>query len=155
MKVVDSLWSGVVCILAILKSPFSDDSNQSILGQPIDHPRNFGVDLKAAEPPIFFPPGGAEDDVNKFKCNYERMPEYTDCSHKNRSCWLETKNKLLRNYDINTDYEKYIPKGQVVNYTLYLSDVTIAPDGVDNIGGQVFKYVLPLPLAHRRCLLRW
>ncbi len=61
--------------------------------------------------PIFDPPNKSPD--IPFSCNYTAMgPGWVDCStSEDRSCWL--KGPVSGKYDINTNYEKDYPIGQL------------------------------------------
>ena len=61
--------------------------------------------------PIFQPPNGSPD--LPFSCNYTAMgPGWTNCSTSgDRTCWL--RGPKGAKYDINTDYEKVWPTGQL------------------------------------------
>ena len=80
------------------------------------------VDVASNEhSPIFQPPNGSPD--LPFSCNYTAMgPGWANCSTSgDRTCWL--RGPKGAKYDINTDYEKDWPAGQLrkVWYTLLLS----------------------------------
>ncbi len=61
--------------------------------------------------PIFDPPNKSPD--IQFSCNYTAMgPGWVDCStNEDRSCWLS--GPVNGKYDINTNYEKDYPIGQL------------------------------------------
>ncbi|KAL3426474.1 multicopper oxidase [Phlyctema vagabunda] len=101
------------------------------------------ADEQVPDYPTFPPPGGKKD--TKFRCEYPEMAEWEDCSHElDRKCWLRRKSDG-KQFDINTDYENFWPKGIIRKYNINLAETTFAADGLDFTFAKLFNKKYPGP----------
>ena len=144
MPPLEYIWSYAVFLTNILiplpveKFGFGDQSQQPLL--PIPHAP------KKVDYPVFEPPNGPE--YSTFKCEYPSLADYEFCSeHNNRTCWLRPKDPKsgLLEYNIETDYESFTPKGVTRKYNLTITNETMYPDGCRNSEMKVFNAQYPGP----------
>jgi hypothetical protein len=141
---LERFWAGVTALVGWLTlSPFSSkDAQQALLGVETD----LGTDISMLDKtsPIFYPPGGKPN--SKFQCDYSRMgKEWGFCSiPENRECWLRHRGDG-REFNIHTDYEKYVPVGIDRYYTLVVNDSWLAADGLNFTAAKLFNDTYPGP----------
>lgn len=91
--------------------------------------------------PRFRPPGAPND----FQCEYPDMVGWEDCSHDlDRKCWLRNV-KEGKQFDINTDYERFSPRGIDRHYTIDLADGWYSDNGLNFTEAKLFNRTYPGP----------
>jgi hypothetical protein len=79
----------------------------------------------------------------KFDCLYE--PGWEMCNEEgNRGCWVRSPDGV--EYNIETDYEDFVPAGRERIVDLSLSQMNINADGEDKPEAKVFNKQFPGPL---------
>lgn len=136
MHLSTKIWSCLSYVASILNfSAIDQDHSQHPLGSHNVHVRpSTGLGLStAADYPIFLPPGWRPDvDEKPFVCEYPEMKGWSDCSWKNRECWLVHENGTT--LDIKTNYEDIMPVGKVRDYVFNITD-----KGIIDADGLPFK----------------
>jgi hypothetical protein len=142
MILIERFWAVVTSFISILfLSPAAQWSETQTPLQPLPAltPINNEVDY-----PIFKPPGG---DLHSkgFRCEYQLMKGWEDCSHElDRKCCIRRKSDG-KQFDLNTDYENFWPTGVERHYTIDLANGSYAADGLHFDQAKLFNQSYPGP----------